>query len=318
MKPRIVAAAWLLALAFAAFSLWSALFDPPALLFTAIFTAITIGILKRRAWSAYGAALLVLAIGCTFAVLALRNPAGSAVPWTGLLFWTGVMSGLAFVFYRAGRHLPAQGSRRLWIGLAAAVFLFPQIMRPFSVPAGSMEDTILTGDRLFVRPLAGTPTRGDLIVFRYPVDRRQTFIKRVIAIGGDRLRIDNKAVLLNGAPLPEPYAVRKTDYIDPFRDNFPSQPNVPLSLDWAEQLKQHTIAGELVVPAGMLFVLGDNRDSSLDSRYWGFVSQEDLLGKPVLVYFSAEMRTTDRFGETTSPVLLNPQRIRWGRLFHPL
>jgi signal peptidase I len=221
-KPRIVAAAWLLSLAFAFYSLASALFEPPALLFAVIFSAITIGILKRRAWSAYGASLLFLSIGCTFLLLTARNPARPQIPWTGLAFWIGLMLAVAFVFYRAGTR-PAQGSRRLWIGLAAAVFLFPQIMRPFSVPVGSMEDTILIGDRILVRPLAGTPTRGEVNAFRYPVDPRQTLIKRIIAIGGDRLRIDNKSVLLNGAPLTESYAVHKTDYMDSFRDNFPTR-----------------------------------------------------------------------------------------------
>src|SRR5262249_55440851 len=152
-KSRMVTAAWLLALGLTLFSLAVAVFEPPTLLHAVLFAIITIGILKRRAWSAYGAALLLVATRGSYLLLMARNSPLAEIPWADLAFWIGLLLALAFVFYRAGRHLPVQGSRRTWIALAAVVLLFPQIMRPFIIPTGAMEDTLLIGDRILVRPL---------------------------------------------------------------------------------------------------------------------------------------------------------------------
>ncbi len=133
--------------------------------------------------------------------------------------------------------------------------------------------------------------RGDIIVFRYPVDIRQTFVKRVVGIPGDRIKIVNKQVHLNGKPLNEPYKYHKTEYIDSYRDNFPGEPNTRLSESGTEMLTKHVVNGEVVVPPGAYFALGDNRDSSLDSRYWGFVPRENIIGKPVIIYWSYDAPT---------------------------
>jgi len=179
------------------------------------------------------------------------------------------------------------------------------LVQAFVIPTGSMEDNLLIGDHLLVDKLAYAPSgpisrrllpytpvrRGDIVVFRYPVDVRQTFVKRVIGVPGDRIRIVDKQVYLNGRPLDEPYKFHKTPYYDSYRDNFPSAPNTRVDARAWEMLERHTRNGEVVVPPGQYFVLGDNRDSSLDSRYWGFVPRENIIGKPLLVYWSYDAPT---------------------------
>jgi signal peptidase I len=179
------------------------------------------------------------------------------------------------------------------------------LVQAFVIPTGSMEDTLLIGDHLLVDKLAYAPSgpvskhllpytpvkRGDIVVFRFPVDIRQTFVKRVVGVPGDRIRIENKVVMLNGSPLKEPYKFTKSDYLQSYRDFFPAEPNVPLSETGMQMLEQHVDGKELVVPPGSYFVMGDNRDSSLDSRYWGFVPRENIVGKPLLIYWSYDAPT---------------------------
>jgi signal peptidase I len=96
----------------------------------------------------------------------------------------------------------------------------------------------------------------------------------------------NKQVYLNGVKLDEPYKVNKTDYFDSYRDNFPSEPNVSVESGAIDMLTHHVVNGDVVVPPNSYFAMGDNRDSSLDSRYWGFVPRENIIGKPLIVYWS--------------------------------
>jgi len=180
------------------------------------------------------------------------------------------------------------------------------LVQAFVIPTGSMEDTLLIGDHLLVDKLAYAPPgpltkrllpyedvhRGDIIVFRYPVDIKQTFVKRVIGVPGDHIHLENKRVYLNGHPLIEPYKYNKTDYIDSYRDNFPGAPNVSLYPQGQEMLLNNVNKqGEVVVPPGHYFAMGDNRDSSLDSRYWGFVPRENIIGKPLIIYWSYDATT---------------------------
>lgn len=180
------------------------------------------------------------------------------------------------------------------------------LVQAFVIPTGSMEDTLLIGDHLLVDKLAYAPSgpvskyvlpyseikRGDIIVFRYPVDIGQTFVKRAIGVAGDRIRLVNKQLILNGVAVKEPYVYHKTDYIDSYRDNFPSDPNVPVA-ESAHDMLAHVQNGEVVVPPGSVFAMGDNRDSSLDSRYWGFVPRDNIIGKPLIIYWSYEAPTED-------------------------
>jgi signal peptidase I len=179
------------------------------------------------------------------------------------------------------------------------------LVQAFVIPTGSMEDTLLIGDHLLVDKLAYAPPgpitkyilpyepirRGDIIVFRYPVDIRQTFVKRVIGVPGDHIRLENKVVWLNGHKLTEPYKFNKTDYFDSYRDNFPGDPNMHISESAQEMLANNVKNGEVVVPPDHYFAMGDNRDSSLDSRYWGFVPRENIIGKPLIIYWSFDAPT---------------------------
>jgi len=186
------------------------------------------------------------------------------------------------------------------------LFGMTTLVQAFVIPTGSMEDTLLIGDHLLVDKLAYAPSgpvskhllpyenirRGDIIVFRYPVDIRQTFVKRVIGIPGDHLRVVNKQVYLNGKPLNEPYKYHKTPYIDSYRDNFPGEPNVALMEPGQQMLERNVVNGEVVVPPDNYFAMGDNRDSSLDSRYWGFVPRGNIIGKPLIIYWSYDAPTS--------------------------
>lgn len=186
------------------------------------------------------------------------------------------------------------------------------LVQAFVIPTGSMEDNLLIGDHLLVDKLAYAPPgpltrhllpyrdvkRGDIIVFRYPVDIRQTFVKRVIGVPGDRIRIDNRQVFINGARLNEPYKVHKSEYVDGYRDNFPSQPYLQLSEGAISMLEKNVTNGEIVVPPDSYFAMGDNRDNSLDSRYWGFVPRANIIGKPLIIYWSYNT-TTDRLADPT-------------------
>jgi signal peptidase I len=210
------------------------------------------------------------------------------------------------------------------------------LVQAFVIPTGSMEDTLLVGDHLLVDKLAYSPPgavsryllpysnvkRGDIVVFRYPVDIRQTFVKRVIGIPGDRIRILNKQVYRNGCALNEPYKFHKTDYVDPYRDNFPGQPYLHLGDRAQDMLENHVREGEIVVPADSFFAMGDNRDNSLDSRYWGFVPRANIIGKPLIIYWSYDT-TTDRLASPTISIdhLLDLaqnffSKTRWRRTFN--
>ncbi|MBM3811131.1 MAG: signal peptidase I [Acidimicrobiia bacterium] len=201
---------------------------------------------------------------------------------------------------------PPRGTIAEWtVTILLLLFGTTTLVQAFVIPTGSMEDTLLIGDHLLVDKLTYSPPgalskhllpysevkRGDIIVFRYPVDIRQTFVKRVIAVPGDRMRIERKQVILNGTASAEPYKYHKTEYYDSYRDNFPSDPNVRVYEPAQEMLEKHVLNGEVVVPPGHYFAMGDNRDSSLDSRYWGFVPRGNIIGKPLIIYWSYDAPT---------------------------
>ncbi|MBZ5598300.1 MAG: signal peptidase I [Acidobacteriia bacterium] len=182
-----------------------------------------------------------------------------------------------------------------------AVFVITFIVQAFQIPSESMENTLLIGDYLLVDKLRyggdgfwdhlvpyRPVHRGDIIVFRYPVNPTQHFVKRVVGVPGDRVRLVNRQVYINGIPLREPY-VRYTSHVhDLFRDEFPRlNVSVPgLEGTWWLEMKKMVEDGQLIIPQDHYFVLGDNRDESLDSRYWGFVPKENVIGRPLLIYWS--------------------------------
>lgn len=201
---------------------------------------------------------------------------------------------------------PPRGFIAEWtVTIILLLFGTTTLVQAFVIPTGSMEDTLLIGDHLLVDKLAYAPPgpvskhllpyedikRGDIIVFRYPVDIRQTFVKRCMGVPGDHIKLVNKQVYLNGKKLDEPYVYHKTEYIDSYRDNFPSEPNVHISESGQDMLEHHLQNGEVMVPPNSYFAMGDNRDSSLDSRYWGFVPRENIIGKPLIIYWSYDAPT---------------------------
>jgi signal peptidase I len=202
--------------------------------------------------------------------------------------------------------LPQRNSIAEWaVTLVLLLFVVTVLLQPFIIPTVSMEDTLLRGDHLLVDKISYSPAgflskyalpyrqvlRGDIIVFRWPIDIRQNYVKRIIGVPGDRLRIVNKQVYRNGKPLNEPYVSHKTAYVDSYRDNFPGDPNVRLPEPALLMLEHNVKDGELVVPPNMYFAMGDNRDNSLDSRYWGFVPRANIIGKPLLIWWSYDAPT---------------------------
>jgi signal peptidase I len=213
------------------------------------------------------------------------------------------------------------------------------LVQAFVIPTGSMEDTLLVGDHLLVDKLAYAPAgsiskyilpyeepkHGDIIVFRYPGDITQTFVKRVIGVPGDHLKMVERALYRNGVKLNEPYVYHKLPY-EESRDNFPT-PDPPPSTDGLPTQLQHdmyernVVNGEIVVPAGHFFAMGDNRDNSLDSRYWGFVPRENIIGKPLIIYWSYKASTNDLAGATVGSLISHMvdlgehffTRTRWSR-----
>lgn len=200
-----------------------------------------------------------------------------------------------------------------------AIFVITFIVQAFQIPSESMENTLLVGDYLLVNKLCyGGPglgdhlmpyqkiARGDIIVFHYPVDPAQHFVKRVIGVPGDRLRLVNKKVWINGKPIDEPYVRFLEPPNNMFRDNFPRTdiPAFGLEGKWWLEMRKLVDDGQLIVPEGHYFVLGDNRDDSQDSRYWGFVPRENIIGKPLVIYWSVQ--NWDR----------NPSASVEGRLYH--
>ena len=184
-----------------------------------------------------------------------------------------------------------------------AIFVITFIVQAFQIPSQSMQNTLLVGDYLLVNKLcyggAGLGdhlmpyqkiARKDIIVFHYPVDPQQHFVKRVIGLPGDRLKMVNKKVFINGKALDEPYV----QFLEPpnnlFRDDFPrvDVPVFNMEGKWWLQMRKLVEDGELIVPQGHYFVIGDNRDDSLDSRYWGFVPQENIIGRPLVIYWSVQ------------------------------
>ena len=211
-----------------------------------------------------------------------------------------------------GQEAPSKGKLREYleafaVALLIALFVRTFVIQAFKIPSGSMENTLLIGDHIFVNKFLygyhipytngrilqfASPKRGDIIVFLFPEDPRKDFIKRVIGLPGETLEIRNKVVLINGKPLHEDYTrFADGDAIDGFmrgRDNLPP----------------------LKVPERKYFVMGDNRDRSYDSRFWGFVDEDVIVGKALFIYFSLNWDTDLKWYE----VWRYPDLVRWNRI----
>jgi len=205
------------------------------------------------------------------------------------------------------------------------------LVQAFIVPTPSMDTTVMVGDHLLVDKLSYAPPgsfsrlllpytdpkRGDIIVFRYPMDISQNYVKRVMGVPGDHIRVVDKVVYLNGKPLTEPYVQHIFPNLEPYRDNFPSEPRGPVYDRAKQMLAEHVENGELVVPPDSYFAMGDNRDNSLDSRYWGLVPRENIIGKPLLIFWSYDAPTADLVGYSADHFLDLAKnfffKTRWNR-----
>jgi signal peptidase I len=220
-----------------------------------------------------------------------------------------------------GVEVGVSGSLQSLLGtIVVAVFVITFVVQAFQIPSPSMENTLLVGDYLLVNKLTygggsfgdhlmpyRRIQRGDIVVFHYPVNPAQHFVKRVIGVPGDRVRLVNKQVFVNGTPLKEPYAHFTRPANDLFRDSFPRlDVTAGETPEWWIQLRKLVEDGQLIVPEGHYFVMGDNRDDSYDSRYWGFVPRGNIIGRPLIIYWSVN----DDEGEAAAPSSVS------GKIYH--
>ena len=236
--------------------------------------------------------------------------------------------------------------------LAVGLFVMTFVFQNFEIPSASMVSTLLIGDHVLVDRISLAPPttwapfvhyrdvqRGDIIVFLKPNPESPDLIlvKRCIGLPGDRIHLEHGVVYLNGVAQNEPYALQPRDDGDPqhayapYRDDFPADlqgieqeatsNNASL---WALDLPNHVVAGDLVVPPGKVFAMGDNRTESLDGRFWGFVPRENILGRPMFVYWSFQTPANqidktsiaDRIGFMGHILLHIFDQTRWSRTFH--
>jgi signal peptidase I len=263
------------------------------------------------------------------------KPWNVIMPACGLLLWWIILVADAIRYARkAGPNYQLKPYNRWYVYLLLAAlvgtgqqfikeFLTSRLTQAFVIPSRTMAPTILPGDRLYVdkfifAPQNGVlarllphrdPRRGDLVVFNLTftleqVEQHEKYFKRVIGLPGDRVRIVHRQVFVNGQPLDEPYVFHDPAQTDEFRpeDDFPPSDSghlIGATSSWDTEMGSVVENGELIVPPGRYFVLGDNREQSWDSRFWGFVPRADIFGKASVIYFSWDAQA---------------HRVRWDRI----
>ncbi len=228
----------------------------------------------------------------------------------------------------------------LLVTVLLALFGTTFIVQAFKIPSESMEPTLLVGDHLLVNKfifegsgawyehlLPYRPVHhGDIVVFKFPFDDHPHYVKRVIGLPGDRIRIVSDRVYVNGSRVPEPYVVHDPTAEDPVVANYPPTDRrfmqYGLRPEWAGQIMNYVQRDELIVPPAHYFVMGDNRDRSWDSRYWGFVDRNAIIGRPMLIYWSVDATSGDYGDRSVSGTVHGiegtvahlPSRTRWHRM----
>ncbi len=240
-------------------------------------------------------------------------------------------------------HLPTvpEAFASLMRTVVVALFVLTFVLQPFLIPSESMEHTLLVGDFLLVNKQIFAPSGnehgfqhwilpyrdvelGDIVVFHHP-QPHPYLVKRVIGVPGDHLRIQNGQVVVNDVPIREPYVAFEPAAPSQFLDNFPARVYTDPEVDpeWWKQMQTLTQNGELVVPPGEYFVLGDNRNHSFDSRSWGFVPRQAIIARPLVIYFSVRRPSTtdvqqaadDRLGHDRELSARLAAFARWKRIF---
>ncbi len=214
------------------------------------------------------------------------------------------------------------------IAVILALFVRTFVLQAFKIPTGSMENNLLIGDHLLVNKFIYAPTdsglehallpigtirRGDVLVFKYPVEPDRDFIKRVIGLPGETLELKDKKIYINGAPLDEPYV----HFLEP-----PHARGSELSEVTSSDVRENY--GPVTVPPNQYFMMGDNRDNSADSRYWGFMPRDYVKGKALLIYWSYESEREDYEDDSASATVKGLASVfmhfftktRWDRLGH--
>jgi signal peptidase I len=225
--------------------------------------------------------------------------------------------------------------------LVTGLFIITFIVQAFEIPSSSMEDTLLIGDHVFVNRIQFAPPsqwmgplmpyrnirRGDTVVFLSPSERGLFVVKRVIGIPGDRIHLRNATVYRNDEKVGEPYVRYKdaanNEYTRPYRENFPGVPPDMYNVtpEWQAALPQFIQGEDIVVPKDNYFAMGDNRNVSYDSRFWGFIPQENVIGRPMFIYWSfitppdqyMKRAWQDRIGFLTHIVIHFFDQTRWSR-----
>ncbi|HUO26856.1 MAG TPA: signal peptidase I [Candidatus Aquilonibacter sp.] len=242
--------------------------------------------------------------------------------------------------------------------LVTGLFIITFVVQAFEIPSSSMENTLLIGDHVFVNRISFAPKTGwigpivpyrnvrdgDIVVFLHPDphDAGTYVVKRIMGVPGDRIHLRDGVVYRNGKALTEPYVLNdpgtgpdSQSYMDTqtgpwaYRNNFPAVPpsdEYGVYPNWLVDLPSHVEGGDLVVPPGDYFAMGDHRDVSLDSRYWGFIPRENIIGRPMFIYWSFETppdqytktSMADRLGFLAHVVLHFFDETRWGRTLRPV
>jgi signal peptidase I len=246
--------------------------------------------------------------------------------------------------YHGDQTTIAEYLESLLVTVLLALFGTSFVVQAFKIPSASMESTLLVGDHLLVNKfIVGgrgawyerllpyrSLERGNIIVFKYPFKDHQHFVKRVIGVPGDHLKLVDQRVYINGKLLNEPYVVHDPSArYDPLNYNFPPAGKQvftsPMQLEWAHEIKNYVAGDEIIVPRGKYFAMGDNRDNSEDSRFWGFVDRDAIMGRPFLIYWSVEATSGDYSNETSfgtrlwgviDTLMHLPSRTRWSRMLH--
>ncbi len=223
--------------------------------------------------------------------------------------------------------------------LVVGLFIITFCLQAFEIPSSSMENTLLIGDHLFVDRVTPAPKtnwmpiipyrevhRGDIIVFLSVTEPGMFIVKRIIGVPGDRLHLQDGKLYRNGEQVNEPYVIRKLGNYIPYRDDFPSVAPMEgiVTPEWHLTMGEHIQNGDIVVPADSYFGMGDNRDESYDSRFWGFIPKANVVGRPMVIYWSFEtpknqyLKTawSDRIKFIGNVVSHFFTQTRWSRMLH--